>query len=451
MSAFWSACVRICPHLSAKNADIRILSASCLHLVRIRSHSIHIPLLHTSTDVPTSVTLSYTDRGRYASNVVSTAPPAARHRDHANSFKFGSPNEAASSSPNQLTIAAPLPTLFESELTFTLTYADASKNLTSKCVVNQTLRVNETQWLILNLDNDSNTASANVGSSNAALRSSPSAISSATTDKPTLRLKLRLEGPYRPEISALVHLFDGWFNVVDVVSDTAGGATKGMVDGLSDVPNKVPAVKLLLLPGVPLTAVGVVVAPIGVGLLVVFMPFVLPILLILLSTTAVVGALGSGLYFSTRDGRTKIQHVAEPTYQTFLMTKTGQRIIYDVGPRPSPQALAHAVLPEGMIGKLIVSLIVDFIGSASYLLPVVGEGFDVAWAPISMVLVGAMYDETSPNLKYFALMEELLPFTDIVPSATLGWMKEFVPGLLEEGKKRMDGNPGRNRVVAVKR
>jgi hypothetical protein len=133
------------------------------------------------------------------------------------------------------------------------------------------------------------------------------------------------------------------------------------------------------------------------------------------------------------------------------MTKTGQRIIYDVGPRPSPQALAHAVLPEGMIGKLIVSLIVDFIGSASYLLPVVGEGFDVAWAPISMVLVGAMYDETSPNLKYFALMEELLPFTDFVPSATLGWMKEFVPGLLEEGKKRMDGNPGRNRVVAVKR
>ena len=35
---FWSACVRICPHLSAKNADIRILSASCLHCVRMCPH-----------------------------------------------------------------------------------------------------------------------------------------------------------------------------------------------------------------------------------------------------------------------------------------------------------------------------------------------------------------------------------------------------------------------------
>jgi hypothetical protein len=106
-----------------------------------------------------------------------------------------------------------------------------------------------------------------------------------------------------------------------------------------------------------------------------------------------------------------------------------------------------------MIGKLIVSLTVDFIGSMSYLLPIVGEGFDVAWAPISMVLVGAMYDESSPHLKYVALMEELLPFTDIVPSATLGWMKEFGPGLLEEGKRRLDGGSGgkvnRNRVVVT--
>jgi hypothetical protein len=51
-------------------------------------------------------------------------------------------------------------------------------------------------------------------------------------------------------------------------------------------------------------------------------------------------------------------------------------------------------------------------------------------------------------------MEELLPFTDIVPSATLGWMKEFGPGLLEEGKRRMEGSGGRgsrNRAVAVRR
>ena len=387
------------------------------------------------TAVPTSVTLSYTDDG---GNIVSTGPPAAKHKDHANSYKFGSANSQSSAAgPNQLVLDAPLPSLFDAELTFTLTYADAKKNLTSKCVVKKTLRVNETQWLILNLDGK--------GASSA---------SKSAEDKPTLRLKLRLEGPYRPEISALIHMFDGWFNVVDAVTDTTGGVTKNVVGGIADVPNKVPALKLLLLPGVPLTAVGVVAAPIAIGLLIVGMPVFLPIFLALLSASLVVGALGSGLYLSTRDGRTRIQHITEPSYQTFLMTTTGQRIVYNVGPRPSPQALAHAVLPEGMFGKLFVSLAVDFIGSMSYLLPVVGEGFDVAWAPMSMILVGAMYDESSPNLKYVALMEELLPFTDIVPSATLGWMKEYGPALIDEGRKRIEGNAAgrvnRNRVVATR-
>ena len=48
-----------------------------------------------------------------------------------------------------------------------------------------------------------------------------------------------------------------------------------------------------------------------------------------------------------------------------------------------------------------------------------------------------MYDDVMPNLKYVALIEELLPFTDILPSATLGWVKEFGPNIFEEGRKRM--------------
>jgi hypothetical protein len=83
-----------------------------------------------------------------------------------------------------------------------------------------------------------------------------------------------------------------------------------------------------------------------------------------------------------------------------------------------------------MWGRLLVSLIVDALGSASYLLPGVGEIFDVVWAPIQTILIMAMYDETSPNLKYLSMVEELLPFTDIVPSATLGWLAEFAVPLL---------------------
>ena len=58
------------------------------------------------------------------------------------------------------------------------------------------------------------------------------------------------------------------------------------------------------------------------------------------------------------------------------------------------------VLPTDMIGKLAASLFIDIVGSASYLIPLAGEAFDLTWAPISMVLVGALYDDVIPSLKY---------------------------------------------------
>ncbi|KAL7499034.1 hypothetical protein ACHAWT_009630 [Skeletonema menzelii] len=377
--------------------------------------------------VPESVTMSYREangRGSNGYNEISTGPPAAKHKDHVNSFKFGGPDSAA----NQLTISAPLPVLFESTVTFTLKYPDASKNLTSTCTIHKTLRVNDTQWLILNLDPVSGSAAG----TRTPLQSSASRIStsSSSNEQPTLRLKLRLEGPYRPEIAAVINLMNGWFNAVDIISDN----TVGFV---SDIPKNVPAVKLLLVPTVPLATVAVAALPILGGVLIIGIPFFLPIFLIVLTLGLSLGAIGSSVYFSTREGRTRIQHIAEPSYQTFLMTKTGQRIVYDVGPRPSPQSLVHAVLPSDMIGKLIVSLVIDAIGSASYLIPLAGEGFDLTWAPVSMILVGALYDDVMPNLKYIALIEELLPFTDFIPSATLGWLKEFAPSIIDEAKGRM--------------
>jgi hypothetical protein len=85
------------------------------------------------------------------------------------------------------------------------------------------------------------------------------------------------------------------------------------------------------------------------------------------------------------------------------------------------------------MGKLLVSLCIDLLGSSSYLLPFVGEGFDLAWAPIQTVLIMAMYDTVSPNLKYLSFVEEILPFTDVVPSATIGWLMEFGPTIVSGG------------------
>ena len=112
--------------------------------------------------------------------------------------------------------------------------------------------------------------------------------------------------------------------------------------------------------------------------------------------------------------------------------------MYDTGPRPTPVSVCRQVLPLSIWAKLWVSLIIDLIGSSSYLLPVVGEGFDLAWAPAQTILIMAMYDATSPNLKYLSFMEEVLPFTDVVPSASIGWAFEFLPPMWSDHAAKND-------------
>ena len=146
-------------------------------------------------EVPTAVTMSYSEgNGRGGYNEISTGPPAAKHRDHANSFKFGGANgggspKSSNDIANQLVLTAPLSTLFESTVTFTLTYANPAKNLTSTCTIHRTLRVNDTQWLILNLDSETGSSTSKGRQGNMASNNSSSSLSD---QGPTLRLKLCL-------------------------------------------------------------------------------------------------------------------------------------------------------------------------------------------------------------------------------------------------------------------
>ena len=93
----------------------------------------------------------------------------------------------------------------------------------------------DTQWLILNLESASGDHDVNGNSSSRTpIQSSPSRISSSNSSvgdqqQPTLRLKLRLEGPYRPEVSAVINLANSWFGAVDVISDTTVGAATGVI------------------------------------------------------------------------------------------------------------------------------------------------------------------------------------------------------------------------------
>ncbi|EKX52254.1 hypothetical protein GUITHDRAFT_150734 [Guillardia theta CCMP2712] len=80
-------------------------------------------------------------------------------------------------------------------------------------------------------------------------------------------------------------------------------------------------------------------------------------------------------------------------------------------------------MSEEKWSKLMLSIVIDIIGILSYLIPVIAEFFDVFWAPLSSLLVFQMYGNRM--LSGIAFIEEILPFTDIFPTATFGWLCQF--------------------------
>ena len=70
--------------------------------------------------------------------------------------------------------------------------------------------------------------------------------------------------------------------------------------------------------------------------------------------------------------------------------------------------------------KLLLSLIFDGIGMLSYVAPIFGEFTDTFWAPISGLLLVLMYKGTVGKIAgLFGTIEELIPFTDVIPTFTI--------------------------------
>lgn len=72
--------------------------------------------------------------------------------------------------------------------------------------------------------------------------------------------------------------------------------------------------------------------------------------------------------------------------------------------------------------KLLVCILIDFIGVASFAAPGVGEATDVGWAPISALLVNYLFG--NGVFTALALVEELSPGFDFIPTATIAWFVE---------------------------
>ena len=234
----------------------------------------------------------------------------------------------------------------------------------------------------------------------------------------------------------MVRLAGAWFRIVDNIESRISGSA--LARFLSSFEGKSFSNKLILVPLLPLLAVLVAAFPFLAGVLALAVPFLLPMAIIGVGVLVATLASGYICYASTRNGRDRFGTVLTPLLETLVASGPGQALVYDTGPRPTPVTVCRQLMPTTIWSKLWLSLIIDLIGSSSYLLPIVGEGFDLAWAPAQTVLIMALYDVTSPNLKYLSFTEEIMPFTDIIPSASIGWAWEFLPLVWREHAEKND-------------
>ena len=74
------------------------------------------------------------------------------------------------------------------------------------------------------------------------------------------------------------------------------------------------------------------------------------------------------------------------------------------------------------VPNIVLCVLLDLVGMASYFIPALGEFADVAWAPISgylfFIQFGGRFGIIGGVLNF---LEEIIPFTDIIPSFTIAW------------------------------
>ena len=97
-----------------------------------------------------------------------------------------------------------------------------------------------------------------------------------------------------------------------------------------------------------------------------------------------------------------------------------------------------------LFAKLLASIVIDLIGDGSLLIPGAGDASDILWAPLSAVLVRLLYGNNV--LAAVAFLEEILPFTDVIPTATIAFVLEVFFRKAEEDdflKKQQQQQNGR--------
>ena len=84
------------------------------------------------------------------------------------------------------------------------------------------------------------------------------------------------------------------------------------------------------------------------------------------------------------------------------------------------------VANDDRMRKLLLGLLFDGIGMISFSIPLLGEFSDVIWAPIAAIIMTRMYKgRVGKVASVLTFIEEVIPFTDIIPSFTLTWIYTY--------------------------
>ena len=77
--------------------------------------------------------------------------------------------------------------------------------------------------------------------------------------------------------------------------------------------------------------------------------------------------------------------------------------------------------------KLLLGIICDAIGMASFTIPLIGEFSDVIWAPMAGFIMTKMYPGRVGKVAgVLTFLEEIIPFTDVIPSFTITWFYTYI-------------------------
>lgn len=94
---------------------------------------------------------------------------------------------------------------------------------------------------------------------------------------------------------------------------------------------------------------------------------------------------------------------------------------------------------------LLASLAIDALGMSTFLLPALGETFDLVLAPVIAALIFAVHRTTFGAALGF--LEEIIPFTDIIPTASILWSYRYVFKKKETWQQFVEKYNKKNNIV----